>query len=368
MRVALVTSSYFPRQGPLERHVHELATGLTRRRVEVEVLTQDVRQGSPSVSEFDGFVVRRFAALNGNFPISPGLWNHLRRTSGTFDVVHVHGAQPSFVLAAARGRPARFLFTPHVPVSRLLRWPYMSMMRSLIRDGAEFLCTAAAETDFLKRKFPAAADQFGVVPHGVDVAAIEAARPFDHVGVVVLTVGRLEAYKRTDRAIAALAALDPIFRLAVVGSGPAHDKLLAHAADLKVSSRVNFAGAVPESELYRWLRTASVVVALAEHASSGVHVTEAVSAGCQVIASDIPVHRDAASHGRGSVRFVASAASPLDVAHVVSEAARSRTPKTLRLAYPTWEQTVDSALAAYTRATPDAPSIAAVQASAAMAG
>ena len=61
MKLALVASSYLPRPGALERHVHELAAGLTLGGAEVEVLTQDLRGRLPSVSEFEGFVVRRFA-------------------------------------------------------------------------------------------------------------------------------------------------------------------------------------------------------------------------------------------------------------------------------------------------------------------
>jgi glycosyltransferase involved in cell wall biosynthesis len=361
MKLALVASGYLPDRGALERHVHELAMGLTVRGVNVEVLTQDPRPRLPAVSEFDGFVVRRFVASFGNahFAVAPGLWDHLRRTAASFDLVHAHSTHASLALAAARARPRRLVFTPHAPVQRLLRRPYGPMIRAVIGHRAQILCTAKAESEVLQRMFPWAADQIGVVPHGVDVAAIDAARPFAYPGTVVLTAGRLERHKRMDRAIAAMAALDPAFRLAVVGDGPAREKLLAHAADLRVASRVNFVGAVPDAEFYRWLRTARVVVALAELESSGIHVTEALCAGAQVVASDIPVHREAASYVAGArVVFVSPAGSPLDVADGIREAADLSVTETLRLHLPTWDETVERILAVYTTAIREIPRVA----------
>lgn len=361
MKLALVASSYLPRPGALERHVHELATGLTLRGVEVEVLTQDLRARLPSVSEFEGFLVRRFAApfVGSRVAIGPALWDHLRRTAASFDVVHAHGAHASLAFAAARARPRRLVFTLHAPVQRLLRRPYTPMFRALISHGAQILCTASAESEVLTRMFPWAANQIGFVPNGVDVIAIRAARPFTYPGVVVLTVGSVERHKRMDVAVAAMAALDPAFRLAVVGDGPARERLLAHAADLQVSARVNFVGAVPDAELYRWLRTARVVAALADEEASGLGVAEALCAGAHVVASDIPVHREAASQFRGGGVFVSTAGSPLDVADAIREATERgvrdslREPVDLTVAptllpeLPTWDETVERTLDLY---------------------
>lgn len=361
MKLALVSSSYLPCTGAQERHVHELALGLVLRGVEVEVLTQDVRGRLPSVSEFDGFVVRRFASSFGNtqLAVAPGLWEHLRRSAPAFDLVHVHSAHASVVLAAARARPRQLVFTPHAPVLRMLRRPYGSLIRALIGHGAHALCTSRAESEILRGLWPSAGDQIGVVPSGVDIAAIEAARPFVYSGPVVVAAGRLERRQRMDRAIAAMAALNPEFRLAVVGDGPAREKLLAHAQDLRVSSRVNFVGSVADAELYRWLRTATVVVALADQEFSGLRITEALCAGARVVASGIPVHREAASDAGGAgVRFVSPAGSPLDVADQILEAASLRASQMSRQELPTWDEAVERTLAVYGAAIRGIPRIA----------
>jgi glycosyltransferase involved in cell wall biosynthesis len=248
------------------------------------------------------------------------------------------------------------VFTLHAPVERLLRWPHAHVTRLLIDHAAQIICTAVVESELLRRRFPWASNRIRVVQHGIDIPAIRAARPFAYCGIVVLTVGRLERYKRVDRAIAAIAGLDPEFRLAVAGDGPARPRLLAYAGDLRVSSRVEFVGSVPDAELYRWLRSAGVFVALAEQESSGLEVTEALSAGVPVVASDIPVHHEAASFADGgAVRFVPPAGSPLDVVDAISEAAELSVPSTVRLRLPTWDEVVERTLMIYTGATRPTP-------------
>jgi glycosyltransferase involved in cell wall biosynthesis len=120
-----------------------------------------------------------------------------------------------------------------------------------------------------------------------------------------------------------MASLDPEFRLVVIGDGPARDRLAAYAADLRITSRVEFVGAVSDAVLYRWLRTARVVVTLPEEDGSGLQVREARAAGASVVASDLPTNRQAAkSPGTGHVIFVSPKGSPLDVADAIEEAAR----------------------------------------------
>jgi glycosyltransferase involved in cell wall biosynthesis len=117
-----------------------------------------------------------------------------------------------------------------------------------------------------------------------------------------------------------IAGFAPGFRLVVVGAGPLLHRLRAHAADLRVSSRVHFLGAVADLELYRWLRTARVVVALHDDHSSGIHVGEALAAGAPLVASELPVHREAAARFDGArVKFVSPRGSPFEVADAIPE-------------------------------------------------
>jgi len=237
------------------------------------------------------------------------------------DVVHVHSAPPPLGLGVARAGLRRLVFTPRAPIQRLLHWPYAHMTQAAVGRALRTVCTSRADADLVRCSFPWAAKRLRVVPTGVDVNAIRAATPLAYPGRVVLTIGPLERRKRIERAIAAMASLDPEFRLVVVGDGPARRRLRAYAADLEVSSRVEFVGWVSEPVLHRWLRTARVIVALAERANAGLPVLEALSAGAPVVASDIQVHHEAASYAAGGgLRFVSPEGSPLEVA----DASRTR--------------------------------------------
>jgi glycosyltransferase involved in cell wall biosynthesis len=148
-------------------------------------------------------------------------------------------------------------------------------------------------------------------------------------------------------------ALDPAYQLVVAGAGPALRSLQAYAADLEISSRVRFVGPVQEAEIYRWLRTAKVVVAVSEQETSGSLLLEAACAGVPVVASDIPAHREAAwlLDGVGTT-LVSPQGSPLDVAEAVSLAEPLGVSWRARLRVPSWDAVVDSTLAIYEELVP----------------
>ena len=79
---------------------------------------------------------------------------------------------------------------------------------------------------------------------------------------------------------------------------------------------------------------------------SGSLVTEARVAGVAVVASDLPVHRQAAGRpGLGPVVFVAPRGSPLDVADAIEEAARlpiTSSAALLPSSATSWESVIDS--------------------------
>jgi len=72
---------------------------------------------------------------------------------------------------------------------------------------------------------------------------------FGEYGDYVLSVGRLEANKRVDLVIAALAQADRRIRLVVAGDGPLRPSLEAQAAAAGVADRVTFTGAIGDHEL-----------------------------------------------------------------------------------------------------------------------
>jgi glycosyltransferase involved in cell wall biosynthesis len=350
VKVALVASSYFPYPGALERQVERLAHGLARRGVDVEVLTQVRDRRLPRLSERDGVVVRRFATSIGkaHAVVAPGLWHYLRNGARSFDLADAHSTNLSLGLAVARAGARCLFLTLHGPVQQLLRWPYTGVTAALMEHAVQIVCSSRAQAALLSRASSSALGRIGIVPSGVDIESILSAAPIPRSKGTLLSVGRLERYQRVDRAIAAMAGLDADSHLVVVGHGSLRRSLQAHAADLFVSSRVEFVGPVPDAELYRWLRTARVLVALAEEQTSGLQLLETLAAGVPAVASDIPAHREAASYADGAgVKFVPPTGSPLEIADAICDAAALSVPPTERMRLPTWDTVVDKTLALY---------------------
>src|SRR5205814_719781 len=88
MKLALLASSYLPSRGGLERYVDQLAHGLARRGVEVEILAQVSGRGPVYPVDQDGVTTRRFPATVGplRFALTPSLWERMRATAAEFDV------------------------------------------------------------------------------------------------------------------------------------------------------------------------------------------------------------------------------------------------------------------------------------------
>ncbi|MGH2893758.1 MAG: glycosyltransferase family 4 protein [Solirubrobacteraceae bacterium] len=345
MRVALVASSFLPEPGRLERRVDQLARGLARHGAEVEILTQGPVRAS--VQHRDGVTTRTFPAVAGplRFAVAPRLRERLRLASHKFDVIDVHTRQAPLALAVASARVRRLVLSPCASTEAFLGWPHTRATRAMLAAAPRIVCRSEIERDLLCRTIPQAASRTVVVPDGVDLEAIRSAEPFDVSGTVVLAVDRLNRSTGVGRAIAAMASLDPEFRLVVVGDGPTRDRLQAFADDLRVSSRIQFTGSVSDAILHRWLCTARVVVSLPGERSSGTAVTEACAAGVSVVASDLPIQRQAAERGGGGVIFVAPRGSPLDVADAIEEASQlSVIPNQdlLTSAATSWDASIDA--------------------------
>jgi glycosyltransferase involved in cell wall biosynthesis len=350
MNIALIASSDLRHPGPIERHVTELSRSLARRGSRVELLVQDPVRRPPSVSESEGVVVRRFPSQVGpvRVAVTRELWKHLNSSAASFDLVDAHSAHLPVAHAAARARPRRFVFSPHAPIQRLLRWPYARLTRAVVDRATRIVCRSRAEADLLCAAYPSAARRLHTLPSGVDAEAIRTAEPYAAVGNVVLSVGWLQRHERVDRAIAAMVGLDPEFRLIVLGDGPRNRRLRSYARDLDLSSNVEFVGPVSDHERYRWLRTAHVVTALSERHSSGRQVLEALAAGTPVVAAENPIHREVASYvGGAGMRFVSAEGSPLEVADAIVRATGTRVPSTAQLGVPTHDAAVISTLALY---------------------
>ncbi|MFN7183319.1 MAG: glycosyltransferase family 4 protein [Thermomonas haemolytica] len=108
-------------------------------------------------------------------------------------------------------------------------------------------------------------------------------------GIRFLFVGRLDALKRVDLLLDALADLRSAgartFRLQVVGQGPRQEALQAHAAKV-LPGCVDWVGGLPMAQARLRMRDADCLILPSDYDGWGAVVSEALMAGTPVVCSD----------------------------------------------------------------------------------
>ncbi len=354
MRVALIPHRYPPHLGGIERYAEELARGLARRGVDVDVLTPEPDASLPAVVKDGNLTVHRFHEPFSvpRYANAPALARRLRAGLESYDIVHVLNYHELVPLLAAFGNPRRLVVTPfyHPPAggraAPTLRRLHRAVAVPATRRADQIICISSAEAEAFVHEVPGIADRVAVIPAGVDVDAIRRAEPWNVTSPVVLSVGRLVGYKRVARVIESVALVGEEVDLVVIGDGPEAPALRAQAQSAGVAAR--FTGRLSDDDVRRWLRSATVVVTMSDRESFGLTVLEAAAAGARVVASDIPAHREtAALGGAGRSEIVAYADGAELLSAAIARAIAEGRPRAEAQDIPTWEGMADEMAEAY---------------------
>lgn len=200
------------------------------------------------------------------------------------DVLRAHSVRhtgPALLLARALARSAVPVVIHHHHF-----FPRWRRLETAILRRADGVVTVS---EFSRGELVAAGvapERIHVVPDGVErpppTDGWPDAWPSDD-GLRILQLGRLEARKRPELGIDALAAFGPGASLVVAGEGPERDALQARAAAAGVP--VRFTGHVSEANKWRLLDSADVLVFGSTLEGFGLVVAEAQSRGVPVVAA-----------------------------------------------------------------------------------
>ena len=293
-----------PASGGAETHVHEVFRRLVARGHSVTELVSSFPDAARR-SERDGVQIERI----GSAPLyyaRAALTCALRTRTGAVDVVVECLNKMPYLAPRYAARPVvglcHHLFGETAfeqaawPIAAAV-WTAERAIPATYRHSEIVAISESTRIDLVER---------GVDPRRVDVQLPGIRKPdvlpyaiASRVPLVVY-VGRLEAYKRIDvllEAVAHLAASHPGVQLAIIGRGGERPALEARAAELGIADRAVFTGFVSDAERDRFLAQARVCVCPSLKEGFGLTVIEANAVGTPNVATDAPGLRDTVRDG-----------------------------------------------------------------------
>ena len=297
MKILMVSPRSAPLHGGIESHVQNLCKEIVAQGHQVTVVTQRVKNdGLPQTKNIDGVEYIYFNnSLNSYDGVSSQLVKYVLSNADVYDVVHLqamHKPLALWVLRKLKNNNAKVVFTPHyhgtghTPLAVLAHKVYQPVARHYMVECDKVIAVSDVEAELLSDHFPKISERIKVVPNGI-VPPVDAPA-FDKELPVVLSVGRLEPYKRVDDIIV---NLPDYVRFVVVGEGKDKDRLIELAYSEGKADRVLFTGKISDYDLARWWHTADLFMSLSEHEAFGLSLGESIVMGLPSIVSDLPAHR-----------------------------------------------------------------------------
>jgi glycosyltransferase involved in cell wall biosynthesis len=318
LRIVMLTQGYYPKVGGAERQVTAVAQDLTRRGVEVHVITRSLPD-TPSRETLAGVVVYRLPAprpkVFASLSFTINALALIRRIRP--DVLHAHELlSPTTTAVLARqiskipvvvtlhgGGEIRRMQQKFLGVSRL-RYFSTHVERFIAIDKD-------IDTQLAGLGIPARLRVS--IPNGVDISRFRPLSPDQKAemrrqlnlppGPLVIFTGRLVALKRVDQLIAAWKRVHPKFpqaTLLIVGDGPEGPVLkqaaYAGRADSGAEGEtgIRFLGEIQDVAPY--LQTADLFVLPSRYEGLSVALLESLASGLAAIATDVGGNVDLINH------------------------------------------------------------------------
>ncbi len=315
-RLCIVTHTFLPHVGGIERVVYEQGKRLIQAGFDVTVLTSRMR--TPETYMIGGIKVQCYDSLNAAFglgipyPIPQvNSFKPFFKCVKQSDLVHVHGHPYLSSLYAAK--LARFCKKPVVltqhntfieyngSVWDHIEWLNDATIGKQVLNNSDRIITVSNATKDYVLSLGADRTKMAVMHNGVDVNRF---KPSSHMrtiirkkfgipknAIVALTVRRLVYKNGIDTLIdSARIALEQNPRLIflIVGTGPDRETIRARIQQFGISNRFLLAGFVSDSDLPAYYNAADLFVLPSKSGEGLPLVTlEAMSSGLPVIGTDV---------------------------------------------------------------------------------
>ena len=329
-RLLIVTHTFLPHVGGIERVVYEQGKRLLRRGFDVTVLTS--RMSTPPSYVVDGVKVQCYDSLNAAFglgipyPIpSINSFEPFYKLVNQSDLVHVHGHPYLSSLVAAKlakllGKPV--VLTQHNTFIEYesglwdhVEWLNDATVGKQVLKNSNRIITVSSATRRYVLSLGADPKRITVLRNGVDVdrfkpssaarTAVRRKLGIPDSAIVILTVRRLVYKNGIDTLIeTAVIALkqNPDLVFLAVGTGPDRDAVQTRIQQLGISNRFKLAGFVPDKGLPAFYNAADIFV-LPSKSGEGLPLValEAMSSGLPVIATNVGGIAEVMTEGCGKL-------------------------------------------------------------------
>ena len=310
LKILQVAHTLDPSVGGVAAAVAGLSRGISRRGHKIDIVVLD----DPSATWIKDahLTVHALGAGRGSYRYSPALMPWLRAHGGVYDRVIVNGIWQYLSFAAWRryaGSPIPYFVFPHgmldpwfkktFPLKHLKKWFYWPWAEyRVLRDATAVIFTSEEERLLARKSFWLYRAREKVSPLGVDlpetVSPEAQAKFFERYPQlrnkrVLLFLGRLHPKKGCEILIDAFAkAADDSVSLVLAGPDQIgwQRQLEQRVDNLKLNSRVIFAGMLQGEMKRAALAVADVFVLPSHQENFGMAVVEALAAGKPVLISN----------------------------------------------------------------------------------
>jgi glycosyltransferase involved in cell wall biosynthesis len=319
MKIAQVYIKYYPHSGGIEKHIHDISEGLSKRGYKISIITtlQKEDRDLKKEEEVEKIKIRRVRSFFGDIAFSPGLLT----TDFSCDITHIHSFHPWFFTNMAAicsiKEKIPYVVTPHFhPARRNLRGLtktlslfYEDSIGTMILKKADAVIALTPSEKTYYHKI--GLDSVFLVPNGVAFPKIDISTLKDlrqkyksEDEKIVLFVGRILGYKGLQVIVQALPHLLKNSRvcLLVVGRDTGFLRTILQIANENgCIGHMKFLAGVSETDLACLYELADVLVQPSLYEAFGLTVIEAWAHKKPVIVSNCGGLADLVKEGGGII-------------------------------------------------------------------
>ncbi|GHE39810.1 glycosyltransferase [Sphingobacterium griseoflavum] len=296
----LQLGKFYPIRGGVEKVMYDLMLGLSEAGVPCDMLcasTEDQPGETIHINPLARVFVMPTQISAAATKLAPSLITTLRRIAKNYDIIHVHHPDPMACLALyLAGYKGKVLLHWHSDIlkQKLLLKVYAPLQSWLIKRADHIVGTTpkyVAESPFLRKvQHKTSYIPIGVEPLHPDPALVAQLQARYAGKKIVLSLGRLVAYKGYAHLIEAASNLPDDYHILIGGKGPLREELQALIVERNLQKKVSLLGYVADEEIPAYFAACHLfcLPSVLKTEAFAIVQIEAMSCGKPIVSTDIP--------------------------------------------------------------------------------